>query len=58
VLGILADLVRANRVLAERSLHRIRKIELQLGVSPDSLAAQERDLEEQASAESKAGSTA
>ena len=39
VLGIVADLVRANRVLAERSLHRLRKIELQLGVSPDSLAA-------------------
>jgi glycosyltransferase involved in cell wall biosynthesis len=38
VLGVLADLVRANRVLAERSLHRVRKIELQLGVSPDSLA--------------------
>jgi glycosyltransferase involved in cell wall biosynthesis len=58
VLGILADLVRANRVLAERSLHRIRKIELQLGVSPDSLAAQERDLGVPASAESQAGSTA
>jgi glycosyltransferase involved in cell wall biosynthesis len=50
VLGILADLVRANRVLAERSLHRIRKIELQLGVSPDSLAAEERDIRERASA--------
>lgn len=37
VLGVLADLVRANRILAERSLHRLRKIELQLGVSPDSL---------------------
>ena len=39
VLGVVADLVRANRVLAERSLQRLRKIELQLGVSPDSLAA-------------------
>jgi glycosyltransferase involved in cell wall biosynthesis len=46
VLGVLADLVRANRVLAERSLHRIRKIELQLGVSPDSLAAEEMDMRE------------
>jgi glycosyltransferase involved in cell wall biosynthesis len=39
VLGVVADLVRATRVLAERSLQRLRKIELQLGVSPDSLAA-------------------
>jgi glycosyltransferase involved in cell wall biosynthesis len=46
VLGILADLVRANRVLAERSLHRVRKIELQLGVSPDSLAADATDARE------------
>ena len=45
VLGVVADLVRANRVLAERSLQRLRKIELQLGVSPDSLAA-ETDVRE------------
>ena len=46
VLGVLADLVRSNRVLTERSLHRVRKIELQLGVSPDSLA-EEADLRQQ-----------
>ena len=45
VLGVVADLVRANRVLGERSLQRLRKIELQLGVSPDSLAA-ETDVRE------------
>jgi glycosyltransferase involved in cell wall biosynthesis len=44
VLGVVADLVRANRVLAERSLQRLRKIELQLGVSPDSLAADQTDV--------------
>jgi glycosyltransferase involved in cell wall biosynthesis len=49
VLGVLADLVRANRVLAERSLHRIRKIELQLGVSPDNLATEETNMRERAS---------
>lgn len=49
VLGILADLVRANRVLAERSLHRVRKIELQLGVSPDSLAADAAEPRERVS---------
>jgi glycosyltransferase involved in cell wall biosynthesis len=44
VLGVLADLVRANRILAERSLHRLRKIELQLGVSPDSLPDRQLDI--------------
>ena len=48
VLGVVADLVRANRVLAERSLQRLRKIELQLGVSPDSLAADQTDVRERA----------
>jgi len=48
VLGVLADLVRANRVLAERSLHRVRRIELQLGVSPDSLADADADLRQRA----------
>jgi glycosyltransferase involved in cell wall biosynthesis len=38
VLGILGDLLRANRVLIERTLHRVRKVELELGVPPDSLA--------------------
>jgi glycosyltransferase involved in cell wall biosynthesis len=35
MLGIISDLLRANRVLTERALHRIRHIELALGVPPD-----------------------
>ena len=35
MLGIISDLLRANRVLTERTLHRIRHIELALGVKPD-----------------------
>jgi len=38
VLGVLADLLRANRVLIERTLHRVRKVELEVGVRPDTLA--------------------
>jgi glycosyltransferase involved in cell wall biosynthesis len=41
VLGVLGDLLRANRVLIERTLHRVRKVELELGVRPDSLAGDE-----------------
>jgi glycosyltransferase involved in cell wall biosynthesis len=37
-LGIVADLMRANRVLVERTLHRVRRLELEAGVPPDSLA--------------------
>jgi len=37
VLGVLADLLRANRVLIERTLHRVRKVELEVGVRPDTL---------------------
>jgi glycosyltransferase involved in cell wall biosynthesis len=44
VLGVLADLLRANRVLSERTLNRVRKIELELGVRPDMLAGEETDL--------------
>jgi len=44
VLGVLADLLRANRVLSERTLHRLRKIELELGVRPDMLAGEETEL--------------
>ena len=47
VLGVLADLVRTNRVLTERSLHGIRRVELQLGVSPDSLAELDAHLRPQ-----------
>ncbi len=35
MLGIIGDLLRANRVLTERTLHRVRHIELALGVPPD-----------------------
>jgi glycosyltransferase involved in cell wall biosynthesis len=41
VLGVLADLLRANRVLIERTLHRVRKVELELGVGPDALSRDE-----------------
>ncbi len=41
VLGVLGDLLRANRVLIERTLHRVRRVELQLGVRPDALAGDE-----------------
>ncbi len=41
VLGVVADLLRANRVLIERTLHRVRKVELELGVRPDTLAGEE-----------------
>ena len=34
LLGILADLLRANRVLLERTLYRVRHVELTLGVQP------------------------
>ena len=48
VLGVLADLLRANRVLIERTLHRVRKVELQLGVRPDTLAGEEIGVGERA----------
>jgi glycosyltransferase involved in cell wall biosynthesis len=37
MLGVIGDLLRANRVIAERTLLRVRKVELALGVMPDSL---------------------
>ncbi|MEQ9093469.1 MAG: glycosyltransferase family 2 protein, partial [Miltoncostaeaceae bacterium] len=37
VLGMIADLLRTNRILLERSLRRIRAIELSTGVPPDGL---------------------
>ena len=46
VLGVLGDLLRANRVLVERTLHRVRKVELELGVRPDTLAGEEVRLGE------------
>lgn len=35
VLGLIADLLRTNRILLERSLRRVRAIELSTGVPPD-----------------------
>lgn len=43
VLGVIGDLLRANRVLTERTLHRVRSVELQLGVEPENLLRDERD---------------
>ena len=35
LLGVISDLLRSNRILSERTLHRVRKIELALGVQAD-----------------------
>jgi glycosyltransferase involved in cell wall biosynthesis len=40
VLGIVADLLRSNRLIAEATLERVRKVELELGVRPDQLAGE------------------
>jgi glycosyltransferase involved in cell wall biosynthesis len=37
LLGVIGDLLRANRVIGERTLQRVRKLELALGVEPDAL---------------------
>ncbi|MEO8289671.1 MAG: glycosyltransferase family 2 protein [Gaiellaceae bacterium] len=42
MLGVIGELLRANRVVSERTLERVRKIELALGVLPDSLPGEER----------------
>ena len=38
LLAVISELLRSNRVLLERTLQRVRKIELELGVKPDSLS--------------------
>jgi glycosyltransferase involved in cell wall biosynthesis len=38
LLAVISELLRFNRVLTERTLHRVRKVELELGVRPDSLS--------------------
>jgi glycosyltransferase involved in cell wall biosynthesis len=38
LLAVISELLRSNRVLTERTLQRVRKIELELGVRPDSLS--------------------
>ena len=35
MLGIISDLLRSNRILTERTLHRIRHIEIALDVPPE-----------------------
>jgi glycosyltransferase involved in cell wall biosynthesis len=40
VLGILADLLRSNRLIAEDTLERVRKVELELGMRPDRLTGE------------------
>lgn len=35
MLGVIGDLLRANRIISERALTRIRHLELSLGVKPD-----------------------
>ena len=51
LLGIIGDLLRANRVIGERTLHRVRNIELALGVRPDSLASNPPEQREGATRE-------
>ena len=40
LLGIIGDLLRANRVIGERTLHRVRNIELAAGIRPDNARVQ------------------
>jgi glycosyltransferase involved in cell wall biosynthesis len=35
LLGVISDLLRSNRIISERTLHRVRKIELALAIRPD-----------------------
>jgi glycosyltransferase involved in cell wall biosynthesis len=43
LLGVIGELLRANRVLGERTLDRVRKIELALRVGPENLVQREAD---------------
>ena len=38
-LGVLADLIAAHRVVSQRTLERVRRIELALGVAPSHYVA-------------------
>jgi hypothetical protein len=42
-LGVLADLIGAHRVVTQRTLERVRRIELQLGVRPSHYMPGHRD---------------
>jgi glycosyltransferase involved in cell wall biosynthesis len=35
LLGVISDLLRSNRIISERTLQRVRKVELALGIRPD-----------------------
>jgi glycosyltransferase involved in cell wall biosynthesis len=37
LLAVISELLRSNRVLAERTLHRVRRVELELGMRPEGL---------------------
>lgn len=41
LLGVLGDLLRANRIISEQTLRRVRRIELSLGIPPDDLVDKE-----------------
>jgi glycosyltransferase involved in cell wall biosynthesis len=41
LLGVISDLLRSNRILSERTLHRVRKIELAVGVGADARTDQD-----------------
>lgn len=48
MMGVLGELMRINRTLAERSLRSLRRVELQLGVEPDTIwqnTADESEIE-------------
>jgi hypothetical protein len=42
-LGIVGDLIAASRVLQQRTLERVRRVELQLGVDPSHYEPASRD---------------
>jgi glycosyltransferase involved in cell wall biosynthesis len=43
LLGVIGELLRSNRVIAERTLHRVRKVELALGIDPEGSAVPSSD---------------
>jgi hypothetical protein len=44
-LGVIADLIAAHRVVAQRTLERVRRIELELGVPPSHYLGQPPRME-------------
>jgi hypothetical protein len=45
MLGVIGDLLRTNRLIAERTLRRVRAIELTLGVEAERLVDEPLDVE-------------